>query len=141
MQNYARYTFDVFCYFLYIPQNILEKSTFITSKIRDFIHESLVLFNIPSYHILKQNEYVYALNSYSIEPHPCTEVFAELIIKQTYNLDREKPYYFAFLNRKKSRHILNLMNLIYVRKRIKLLSIFDCDVLFVVAKELFIRFI
>lgn len=123
MQNYARYTFDVFCYFLYIPQNILEKSTFITSKIRDFIHESLVLFNIPSYHILKQNEYVYALNSYSIEPHPCTEVFAEVIIrlreyiKQTYNLDREKPYYFAFLNRKKSRHISNLKQILALAKK------------------------
>lgn len=123
MKNYARFTFDVFCFLLYIPQKILENSTFITNQMRNYIHESLNLFNIQSYHVLKPDEYVYALRTYSIEPHPCVEIFGQSLvalrafIKKIYNLDEENPYIFAFFNRKETRHISNLKQIYYAAKQ------------------------
>ena len=89
----------------------------------DYIHESLGLLNIKSYHVLKPNEYVYALRSYSIEPHPCVEIFGQTLvalrsfIKKVYNLDTQNPYIFAFFNRKQTRHISNLKSIYYAAKK------------------------
>ncbi|OHS99513.1 hypothetical protein TRFO_34061 [Tritrichomonas foetus] len=123
MKNYAHFTFDVFCFLLYIPSNILETSVLASKHASLFSSEALKLLKIPRALVIKKNQYIFAEKAYSFIPHPCDSQYVHSLyrlrdfIKSVYGLDDENPEIMAFFNRDNSRHIENMKGIYKMAKR------------------------